>query len=160
MTQLVAPAVRLPPAPTAGLWAPVVVQIGKRVASNVANQHNPAPIGAGHNVPSSNVGLSRASAPARAPPPRSPPPRAPSSEELRNPRILNTKVLEVPLFSKFKTTLSYHSLVSCQPPLLRPGQLSAESRAKQSKRGLHSMHCGTLTLTRTLQTIFQATTMH
>jgi hypothetical protein len=68
-----------------------------------------------------------------------------SSEELRNQRISNTpRLLEVPLLSKSKTTLSYHSRVSCQPPLLRPGHLSGQSRANQSKRGLHSMHFGKL----------------
>jgi hypothetical protein len=91
--------------------------------------------GARHS--SGGVGPVRPLAPHhRAPHHRAPHHRAPhSSEELRNPRTLNKALLQVH-YSKFKTTLSHHSLVSCQPPLLRPGQLSAESRANQSMAGL------------------------
>ena len=49
--------------------------------------------------------------------------------------FLNTKkrLCQVHTFVKLKQ-LCAHSLLSCQAPLLRPAQLSAQSRASQSKR--------------------------
>jgi hypothetical protein len=41
------------------------------------------------------------------------------------------------IISKTQATLSYHSLLSCPAPLLRPGQLGTHSRASSSKRGLY-----------------------